>query len=603
MTSSGKVQDERRWGSDLLADVLLRTGVPYVALNPGVSFRGLHDSLVNHSGEGVPRLLMCLHEEHAVAVAHGFAKVAGQPLAVALHSNVGLMHAAMAVYNAWCDRVPVLLLGGAGPLDAARRRPWIDWVHTSIDQAALVRGYVKWDDQPASVESAVQAVAQAWDVCRTPPCGPTYVVLDTSVQEAEVIEPVALPRVSRDPVVDLPDASPDSLRRAVAVLLAAERPVVLVGRVSRDEADWRRRIELVEFLGARVVTDLKVGAAFPTTHPAHVPGAAFFPGSAALEVLAAADAVLALEWVDPTGTLSRAPSATRPLVSVSIDAQLHNGWSKDGQARVDADVHLPTTADRAVEQLLSLLRESDPRAPGRTGDDRLVLTPSPATASASSPSTALPTTSSERSAVAETLTVNDLSLTLQRVLAGRPVCLVRLPLGWDSDTWPFEHPLDYLGYDGGAGIGSGPGMLVGAALALRGDDRLPVAVLGDGDYLMGVQALWTAAHERIPLLAIVANNRTYYNDEVHQQGVAALRGRDESRRWIGARLDDPAPDLAGLARAQGLVGIGPVTSLAELTDALTQAVQLAGSGQSVVVDVLVVSGYSPAMAAGMSTAK
>jgi thiamine pyrophosphate-dependent acetolactate synthase large subunit-like protein len=174
-----------------------------------------------------------------------------------------------------------------------------------------------------------------------------------------------------------------------------------------------------------------------------------------------------------------------------------------------------------------------------------------------------------------------------------------LPLGWNGDDWDFDHPLDFLGYDGGGGIGSGPGMLVGAALALQGSGRLPVAVLGDGDYLMGVQALWTAARYDIPLLAVVANNRSYFNDEVHQERVANARGRDASRRWIGQRIDDPAPDIAGLARAQGLEGIGPITELADLPGAVDKALEYLHAGRPVVLDVVVEAGYSAAMSAGL----
>lgn len=573
------------WGSDVAADVLRATGAPFLALNPGASFRGLHDSVVNHLGNQDPRMLLCLHEEHAVALAHGYAKVSGQPLAVALHSNVGLMHAAMAIYNAWCDRVPVFIVGATGPLDAATRRPWIDWIHTSADQAALVRPFIKWDDQPGSVQAVADSLARAWEICRTPPCGPTYVVLDVGLQEQRLVSPIRLPHLRTGPVPDQPAASASSLARALDLLTAAQRPVVLMGRVSRLEDEWDRRVRLVEALGARVVTDLKAGAAFPSSHPAAVPGPAFFLSAAGQEALTTADAVLALDWIDLAGTLAQAPtSAPRPVVNASLDAQLLNGWSKDGQARAEVAVTLPAAPDQAVRQLLEAL-----------GDQ-----PVPTRAAIDEPMAEAGTTTPRPEAQAGALLLGDLAEELRRALEGTPTCLVRLPLGWDGDAWPFEHPLDYLGYDGGGGIGSGPGMLVGAALALRGTDRLPVAVLGDGDYLMGVQALWTAASEGIPMLAVVSNNRTYFNDEVHQEKVASVRGRDVARRWVGQRIDDPAPDLAGLARAQGLDGFGPVTTRAELIDALKQGIDLVREGRPVVIDVVVQTGYSRAMASGLA---
>ena len=159
-------------------ELLRALDIPYIALTPGASFRGLHDSLVNYLGNTRPEMLLCVHEENAVALAHGYARVTGKPLAVALHANVGLMHATMAIFNAWCDRVPIVMLGGVGPLDAMKRRPWVDWIHTSRDLGALIRGYIKWDDLPGSVPAALESIVRAHRIAMTQPRGPTYVALD-----------------------------------------------------------------------------------------------------------------------------------------------------------------------------------------------------------------------------------------------------------------------------------------------------------------------------------------------------------------------------------------------------------------------------------------
>ncbi len=177
-----EAQTTAAWGSDAIAELLRALEIPYIALTPGASFRGLHDSLVNHLGNTRPELLLCVHEESAVALAHGYARVTGRPLAVALHANVGLMHATMAIFNAWCDRIPILLLGGVGPIDAVKRRPWVDWIHTSRDLGALVRGYTKWDDQPGSVSAALEAMLRAYRIATTPPQGPVYVSFDAALQ-------------------------------------------------------------------------------------------------------------------------------------------------------------------------------------------------------------------------------------------------------------------------------------------------------------------------------------------------------------------------------------------------------------------------------------
>jgi thiamine pyrophosphate-dependent acetolactate synthase large subunit-like protein len=195
---AGTGSEAIEWGSDALAELLSRLDLRYIALVPGSSYRGLHDSLVNYGGNRDPQMLVCLHEEHAVAVAHGYAKVTGRPMAVAVHSNVGLMHASMAIYNAYCDRVPMLIIGATGPVDAARRRPWIDWIHTSADQGALIRQYSKWDDQPASVAAALDSLARAYTITREAPSAPVYVCLDVSLQEQPLPEPPEIPDVRRD---------------------------------------------------------------------------------------------------------------------------------------------------------------------------------------------------------------------------------------------------------------------------------------------------------------------------------------------------------------------------------------------------------------------
>src|SRR5689334_14987569 len=320
------------FGSDVIADTLRALDIPYIALNPGASYRGLHDSLVNYLGNSAPQMLLCLHEESAVAIAHGYAKVTGKAMAVALHSNVGLMHATMAIFNAWCDRLPVLVLGATGPVDAVKRRPWIDWIHTARDQGALVRPYTKWDDQPASPGAAREALMRAHFLAHALPMGPVYINLDAGMQEEKLAEPLPPIDVSRftPAVASAPDAV--SIAQAAALLKAAKNVVMLVGRASRNESAWNARIRLAEALGARVITCLKTAASFPTDHPLHL-GAptTITPDPEGLAALAKADVILSLDWVDLAGTLkaAKAPAEGAKVIHVSVDYQIHNGWSMD----------------------------------------------------------------------------------------------------------------------------------------------------------------------------------------------------------------------------------------------------------------------------------
>jgi thiamine pyrophosphate-dependent acetolactate synthase large subunit-like protein len=574
-----------RFGSDAVADALAALDIPYVALTPGASFRGLHDSLVNHLGNRRPALLVCLHEEHAVAMAHGWAKVTGRAMAAAVHSNVGLMHAAMAVFNAWCDCAPVLLIGATGPVDPDKRRPWIDWVHTARDQGALVRGYVKWDDQPASAAAAGEAMVRAKWIAETAPQGPVYINLDAGMQEAVLSAPLPPLDVARlaPAVRAVPD--PDLIRRAAEVLASARRPVMLAGRVSRAPEAWQRRIELTEALGARVVSDLKLAASFPTDHPLHAGAPAVWPDGEAAAALRGADVLLSLDWVDLAGTLQAAVGAgtSRPKVIQASPGHLPlGGGSMESRALAPVDILLAAEPDVAVAALVEAL--GGPRAKsGLSGPAE--SRPFPVAFDPSGP-----------------LDVSKLAYGLRRATEGRQVSLTHLPLSWDGAFWPFRHPLDYLGAEGGAGIGSGPGITVGAALALRGTGRLAVGICGDGDFLMGATALWTAVHYRIPLLIAVANNRSFYNDEMHQERMARQRGRPVENKWIGQRIANPDIDVAGLARAQGAQGFGPIVAGDDLLSVFEAAIAGVDAGAVAVVDVRVEPGYTPAMRAAAGSA-
>ncbi len=346
------------FGSDAVAEAIRALDIPYIALNPGASFRGLHDSLVNHLGNKRPQLLLCLHEEHAVAIAHGYAKVTGRAMAAAAHSNVGLFHATMAVFNAWCDRMPLLLIGATGPVDAAHRRPWIEWIHTARDQGAIVRGYTKWDDQPASPAAAREAILRAGWLAETNPKAPVYINLDVGLQETPLADPLPPLDTRRYRPRVTASASAEQIAEVADILARSKTPVFLIGRVSRSEDAWKARVLLAEAVGARVITDLKVGAAFPTLHALHVAEPGIYAVPKAREAIASADVVVSFDWVDLAGTLGAAfgsaePSAT--IIQISQDHTLHNGWSMDHQGLPAVDILLAADPDQVVPALVEAL--------------------------------------------------------------------------------------------------------------------------------------------------------------------------------------------------------------------------------------------------------
>jgi len=567
------------WGSDAVAGCLRALDIPYLALNPGASYRGLHDSIVNYLGNARPQMLLTLHEESAVAIAHGYAKAAERMMGAVVHSNVGLMHASMAIFNAWCDRVPVLVLGATGPWDAAKRRPWIDWIHTASDQGALVRDYTKWDNQPGSVPAAYEALLRGVRIAGTAPRGPVYVNLDAALQEAKIGAAPALPDVARFAAPPPVEPAPALIAAAARLLSGSAQPLILAGRVGRSAEGWAQRVALAEKLQARVLTDLKQAAAFPTDHPLHAAPPGTFLNPQATAALRAADVIVSLDWNDLGGTLKQAfgdaPVPAR-VVQISPDQHSHRGWSADYQGLPPADIYMLCEADAAVPLLL----EAVTARPHLTGL---------AAAAVPQPS-------------ADVLSIHALAHAFNRVTDGLEVCLTRVPLGWHGQYRHFRHPLDYLGADGGGGVGSGPGMTIGSALALKGSARIAAAIMGDGDFLMGVTALWTAAHYGIPALIVVANNRSFFNDEMHQERVAVARGRPVQNKWIGQRIAEPDIDLAAMARAQGAEGIGPVERRADLESALARAVEAVRAGRTCVVDVRVLPGYDSNMSGQASAA-
>lgn len=570
-----------QFGSDVIAQTIRDLGIDYIALNPGASFRGLHDSLVNYLGNSDPQMLLCLHEEHAVAIAHGYAKVTGRAMAAAVHSNVGLMHATMAIFNAWCDRMPVVVLGATGPVDADRRRPWIDWIHTAADQGALVRNYVKWDNQPASAAAAREALLRGAWIAQTAPKGPVYINFDAEMQEAELM--AALPEIDGARYSAAPQSGVDArvLDEIVGLVRVAKRPVVLAGRVSRDISDWSRRIAVIEALGAKVISDLKVATSFPTEHPAYAGDLRGKGGRATLEVLREADLIIALDWVDLNGALTAAFGDIGPackVVRVTLDHHIHNGWSMDHQAHPLADVVVGCDPDVFIRALGDVLNVD---AQGRE---------------------VLPGSLPEALPGGEVIAVEEIAIALRRSLGDATACLTHVTLSWDGSLWPFNHPHDYLGSDGGGGIGAGPGHAVGAALALRdiGSDRIPIAICGDGDLVMGITALWTAVHYSIPLLVVVANNRSFFNDEVHQEKVARMRGREVSNKWIGMRMSEPEIAIADMAKAQGCMSFGPIKDGKTMEAAFAQAIAAVKSGKVAVVEVITDASYPASLVAALT---
>jgi benzoylformate decarboxylase len=563
---------ELGWTSDAMAEMLRRLDVRYVALNPGASYRGLHDSMVNYLGNRDPQMMVCLHEEHAVGIAQGYAKVTERPMAVAVHSNVGLMHATMAIFNAWCGRAPIVILGATGPVDAEERRPWTDWIHTSKDQAALIRNYTKWDDEPRSAAASLDSIMRAYQIAATPPYGPTYVCLDVGLQESKLDGPISFPDVERFKPGVPPAPSQEAVEEAARLLVNAKKPIVLMGRVSRKIEDWHARIELAEALGAAVLTDTRTAAAFPTEHPLHIVEPRFRPSPEVVEIAKEADVILSLDWIDLRGwfiqTYGKGAEVTAKVIHCTVDDYLHNGWSMDYFGLPPVDLKILATADQLVRPLTDAVRRLrgnsaavQPKWPARN--------PKPL----------------GKPRAEGMMGLRDLALVVRAFCDKHgDVTLAGIALGWPSETLKYTHPLDYVGLHAGGGVGAGPSNGVGTALAIKGTGRLPMIIVGDGDFIMGCSAIWTATHMGIPLLMVIANNRAYYNDVAHQERTAVARGRPAENKFVGQTMDNPAIDLVAMAKAQGALGEGGIETAGELAAAIDRGEKAVRAGAVYVIE-------------------
>lgn len=575
------------WGSDVVAEMLRRLRIPHIALMPGASFRGLHDSLVNYLGNDAPSMILCNHEEVAVAVAHGYAKMTGRAMAAAVHSNVGLMHATMTIYCAWCDRQPVLIFGGTGPMDSTARRPWIEWIHTSDHQGELVRDFTKWEIQPGSVAAMPEAILRAWQLAHLEPRGPVYLCLDVALQEQKITAPVPIPDVASLGAPTPPAPDPEAVRRAAKILVEAEHPLVLLGHTSASEAAWHDLIALAESLGAAVTTDRSGPTSFPTDHPLHQGAWRSQSHQAVQEEIRDADAILAIQKLDVAGALRGRHGKPVRLINVTLEPYAVRSWSADYQELPMAEIAITANADLAVAALRAEVARAMEAAPAarRRAEDR---------------AKALAVRSGERRAAltaANGKRRDDVPIHLARALTelrgalgGRAgdAIVAQAPLGpWPTTAWDFTRPRAHLGHDGGGAVGSGPGIAVGGALGAQGTGRPVVAIVGDGELLAAPSALWTAAHHGVPILFVVKNNQSYQNDVEHQDRVARDRGRPPENKWIGQRMDAPGIDFAGLARDMGVEGVGPIAGPAELAAAMTRAVAIVDEGRPALVDVRV----------------
>lgn len=558
-----------------MVDAIKACGFTYVSLNPGSSYRGLHDSLVNYGGNE-PEIITCNHEKLAVAIAHGYTKAAREPMACILHDIVGLLQGTMGIYYAWIDRAPVVVFGGAGPMAYDRRRPNIDWIHTANIQGNVVRDYTKWDDQPASVASVPESVLRAYRIATAAPQGPVYVALDAGLQEDEVGDDVPLPNWDRLRTPSRIGPDPAALRVLAERLCAAERPIVVTSYAGRDAHAFAQLTELSELLGAGVI-DTGWRLNFPNRHPHAV----------TTELIPESDCVLFVDvkdmgkWTQKLDRTTRQIESLIPRDAAILDVGFNElgigAWSHDHAQLHETDVQVTADTAVALPLLLDLCRELNASsregwrarlrafhdetwaAWGRQAQEEAPLSP----------------VATSRLATEVWEVVKDYDWVLTAGTAS----------GWAPKIWDFDREYRHPGAS--LGTATQIGMSIGVALAHKGSGRLVVDLQPDGDLMFDLGALWIAAYHRIPMLAVMFNNRAYYNDWEHQERIARARGTDESRAYIGMEIDKPAPDFAAAARSMGWFGEGPIADPEQVRAAVRRAADaVLSEGRPALVDVV-----------------
>ncbi|MBD19875.1 MAG: thiamine pyrophosphate-binding protein [Rhodospirillaceae bacterium] len=571
-----------RYQSDVIVDMIKLYDFPAIPLNPGASYRGLHDSLVNY-GEDDPPMILCNHEKLAVQIAHGYAKATGKPMPAIVHNVVGLLHAPLAVYYAYIDRCPVFLMGATGPMDEKLRRPFIDWIHTAFAQGSAIRDYTKWDYQPASVHGVADSFARAYSIMMTEPQGPVYMVYDAGLQEAELTENIQIPSADAVKVPPRLAADPKLIGEAADVLVDAEYPVLLTEYAARAPIGFGDTVELAEITGAAVY-DINKRLGFPNQHPLSV--------SMHADAFEGADLVVALDVVDWTRGSHKPNWETREVEAITTpdckwidigfadieiskcatDYNKHHNW----------DLRILSDTANAIPALAAACRsrvKSDPKLAKRIEERKQLIGEKHAGQWAKWQEQVKDTwdqmpmhEARMATEVWEAIKEEDWVLTAGTLK------------DWVRKVWNFDKPYQHPGRD--LGTGTQFGLSLGVAYAYKDTERLVVDLQPDGDLMFDLGGLWIAAKYEIPILVIMYNNRAYYNDWAHQISVANKRGTDPDRAYIGMDLEGPAPDFAHIAKGLDWYAEGPITDPKDIQSAVKRAMKEVKKGKPALVDII-----------------
>ena len=574
---------KKAWQSDVIVDLIKHYGFPYIALNPGASYRGLHDSLVNYGGNDPP-ILLCQHEKIAVQIAHGYAKATGKPMVAIVHDVVGMLHATMGIYYAYLDRCPVFVIGATGPMDESRRRPFIDWIHTANVNGEQLRHYVKWDYQPASIDGVPDSFARAYAAMMTEPQGPIYMCYDAWLQEQPLEKDVALPQPSTNKVPVPMAADGAALEQVAERLLAAKYPVLMAEYVARSPSGFDNLVALAETVGAAVF-DVHARLNFPNRHPLNL--------SCEKEIFRAADLIVLLDtrdWEKSTHFNDRTRREVVPhygpdcqMIDIGFGELNISKWSMDYGRMPNCSLRVLGDTLTAIPELTRLCRARIAKNPALA---ERVADRAKAVASKHDALFMKWAAAAKQDWDGVPITLPRLASEMWDVIKDEDWVLTACNLqDWVYKLWDFDKPYRHPGQ--ALGTGTQIGVSLGVALAHRGTGRLVIDIQPDGDLMFDAGALWSAAKNNIPILIVMYNNRAYYNDWEHQIRVAQHRGTPVERAYIAQDIAGPSPDFAAMAKSMGWYAEGPIEKPADIAPALRRAIAQVKAGKPALVDTVV----------------
>jgi thiamine pyrophosphate-dependent acetolactate synthase large subunit-like protein len=571
-------------GSDFMLDVIKSLGIDFVFGNPASSCRGIHESIINYGGNAKPEFITCMHEESATAMGHGYFKVAGKPAIALCHGTVGLQHAAMAAYNAWCDRAAVFMMVG-NRADMASRQPGVPTIHSVQDPGSLIRDFTKWDDNPQSLQHFAESTVRAYKIAMTPPHEPVLVVVEEKLQEQaqHPDKPLSIPKLND---VAPPSGDPNALREAARLLVNADSPVIVVDRAARTPAGVKHLVTLAELLNAPVIDQLG-RMNMPSNHHLYQLGRALIPQ---------ADVILGLELTDFWGTVNESvdnvsdsqSSNLRPgakLISIGMGDVYIRANYQDFMRYQPLDIAIGADAETTLPPLIEAVKRAI------SADRRAVIAErgEKAKKSAAQAHQRMLINAANSAWDASPISSARLSAEIWAQIKNENWALVSRDSSmqnWPHRLWTFDQHHQFIGGPGGAGIGYGLPAAVGASLAHKAQGRLCINLQNDGDSMYAPGALWTAAHNNIPMLTIMFNNRAYHQEVMHVQKMANWRQRGIENIHIGTKIINPNVHYAKLAEALGHVGIGPVEDPKELGAAIKRGIEAVKMGEPTLIDVV-----------------